>query len=155
MQQGFWLINHLTCLERFGSFFVGPLIPLFSTSCDVCPWFQTFVCMLHRLHAMDFPLLVCLALSVILSFTSGATPTDLYMARITAESFRSSYFFKHWRDSNPSHMPVTPWQFDDHWLDVFKWSFMEYSDVISQYQITRYISSVTFLFTPSVEHLSK
>ena len=60
---------------------MGPLIPLFRTSGDVCPGFQSqggLACMLS-----------CLAL--FLRYTSGATPADLLMASMVAKPLWPTY----------------------------------------------------------------
>ena len=69
---------------RTSVLFVGPLIPLFWTSGDVYPGFQSqsgYPC----LHAF---LPVC---NKIPRFTSAATPADLFVARIVPELFQSMY----------------------------------------------------------------
>ena len=68
--------------KKFGrhqSFFMGPLIPLFWTSGDVCPWFQS----------QGDPLLACfIALcNGFLRFSYGVTPADLLAASMAAEPF--------------------------------------------------------------------
>ena len=52
----------------------------------------SLVCMLCHTYVQKF-----------LSFTSGGTPADLLMASIADEPSWSTYFFKHWQDSNPCH----------------------------------------------------
>ena len=66
-------------------FFVGPLIPLFWTSGDVCPSFQS-----HGLY------LACFLACVILRFTSGVAPADCMVASMTAEPFQSTYLQMYW-----------------------------------------------------------
>ena len=60
---------------------MGPLIPLFWTSGDVCPGFQS---------QGGSP--ACFLTWVILRFTSGATPTDCIGISMVAEPFQSTYF---------------------------------------------------------------
>ena len=65
-----------------GNFFVGPLIPPFWTSGDVCPGFQS-----------QGGSLVCFLTCVILRFTSGMIPAHfIYIGvSMTAEPFQSTY----------------------------------------------------------------
>ena len=39
-------------------------------------------------------------MSPLSSFTSGVTPADLFMASMAAETYWSTYMYKHWRDLN-------------------------------------------------------
>ena len=64
--------------------FVGLLIPLFWTSCDVCPGFQSQGGSPH-LHAL-LPVS-----NRIPRFTSGVTTADLLVANMAAEQFWSMY----------------------------------------------------------------
>ena len=59
---------------------MGPLIPLFWTSGDVCPGFQS-----------QGRSLACFLTCVILRITSGVTPADCIEISMTAEIFRSTY----------------------------------------------------------------
>ena len=59
---------------------MGPLIPLFWTSGDVCPGFQS-----------KGGSLVCFLTCVILRFTSGVTPADCIEVSMAAKPFRSRY----------------------------------------------------------------
>ena len=62
----------------------GTLIPLFWTSGDICPGFQS-QCGFYNL---------C---NRFLRFTSGATPADLLAASMVTEPFRSTYLhYSHW-----------------------------------------------------------
>ena len=63
---------------------MGTLIPLFWTSDDVRPRFQSQ----GGSPPLPASLPVC---NRILRFTSGATPADLLMVRMAAEPFRSTY----------------------------------------------------------------
>ena len=69
---------------RTSVIFVGPLIPLFWTSGDICPGFQRQSGSPY-LHASS-P--VC---NNILRFTSGATPANLLASSMAAELFSSTY----------------------------------------------------------------
>ena len=78
---------------------MGPLIPLFGTSGDICPGFQSqdgLACMLSCLHAT-------------LRFTSGATPADLLTASMAAEPLLTHVLaavrriHKHWWRQGQSH----------------------------------------------------
>ena len=60
---------------------MGPLIPLFWTSGDVCPGFQS----------QGGSFFACFLVCVILRFTSGATPADCTEVGMAAEPFRSTY----------------------------------------------------------------
>ena len=60
--------------------FVGPLIPLFWTSCDICPGFQS-----------QGGNLACFLTCMILRFTSGVTPADCIEVSMVAKPFRSTY----------------------------------------------------------------
>ena len=64
------------------SFFVGPLIPLFWTSGDVCPGFQS------QGRFLTCTLFACM---LFLRFTSGATPTDCIEVSMAAKLFWSTY----------------------------------------------------------------
>ena len=64
--------------------FMGPLIPLFWTSGDVCLQFQSQGGTPH-LHASS------LACNGILRFTSGVTSADLLEANMAAKSFQSTF----------------------------------------------------------------
>ena len=57
---------------------MGPLIPLFWTSGDICPGFQS-----------QGGSLACCLTWVILRFTSGVTPADCIEVSMAAEPFRS------------------------------------------------------------------
>ena len=59
---------------------MGPLIPLFWTSGDVCPGLQN-----------QGESLVCLLTCVILRFTSGATPADCIEVSMAAKPFPSGF----------------------------------------------------------------
>ena len=68
---------------------MGPLIPLFWTSGDVCPWIQS----------QGGSLFACFITCVILRFTSGVTPADCMEVRMQLSLFnphtcRSVH--KHW-----------------------------------------------------------
>ena len=65
---------------RTSVLFVGPLIPLFWTSSDICPGFQRQSPHLHTLSP------VC---NGFLRFTSGATPAYLLMASMAVDAFLS------------------------------------------------------------------
>ena len=69
-----------TIFLRTLALFVGPLIPLFWTSGDVCPGFQS-----------QGGSLACFLTCVILRFTSDATPADCIEVSMAAEPFRSMY----------------------------------------------------------------
>ena len=60
--------------------FVGPLIPLFWTSGDICPGFQ-------RLGGYLTCMLLHLCTTYSFRFTSGVAPADLLAASIVAEPF--------------------------------------------------------------------
>ena len=61
--------------------FVGPLIPLFWTSGDVCPGFQS----------QGGSLFVCFLTCVILRFISGSTPANLLVTSMVTNPFRSTH----------------------------------------------------------------
>ena len=69
----------LTILEDIGPF-RGATVTLFWTSGDVCPGFKS-----------QGGSLTCCLNSVILRFTSGATPADCMRVNMAAEPFRSTY----------------------------------------------------------------
>ena len=62
------------------SFFLGPLIPLFWTSGDICPGFQS-----------KGGSLACFLTCVVLRFTSGATPADCIEVSMAAKPFQTTY----------------------------------------------------------------
>ena len=69
--------------------FMGPLIPLFWLSGDICPWFQS----------QGGSLFACFVAGVILRFTSGATPADckdfsMYLQTCPLSQFDILHLFK-------------------------------------------------------------
>ena len=87
---------------------VGPLIPLFWTSGDICRGLPGWI---PHVYASS-P-----ACGGFLRFTSGVTPTDLLVSSIAAAPFyphTCTHLFKHWWDSNlelrvpPDALPYKP-----------------------------------------------
>ena len=67
--------------------FVGSLIPLFWTSGEICPGFQSQGGPINCIYIIW----ISPACNGFLRFTSGATPADLLTASIAAEPFWSKY----------------------------------------------------------------